>query len=226
MIKSMMRNLLIGTALPLVWATYAIAAPTLSVTATDNGTSLVFVPATNVPGDLTGTFLDPLNFSQITVDLTGVPAVASPDFGTVTLQVSGFTGTGTHEIVLDATQSGLTEPAGFNGELTMTNNNLIGGNGPTTQTFSINGAAVNSFTFPASPASSATKNFTDSGLPAITFESQAFDALFTTAGQDLEATQEFKAATVVSVHEPSTLALLGAALLAMFAFSQRKSLRW
>lgn len=207
-----MKRLLIGTVMSLVWFGHAQAAEVLSVTATDNGTALTFVPATNVPGDLTGTFTDP-NFSQITVDLTGVPAVSSPDFGTVTLQVAGFSGSGTHVIVLDATQSGLTEPAGFNGELTMTNNNLIGGPGPVTQTFSINGAPLNSFTFPASPAAAAEQHFIDSNLAAITSETQAFAATFNAAGQDLEATQEFKAAVVAP--EPSALALLGAALIGL-----------
>lgn len=216
-----MNKLLLTTATLALFAVYpAFGAPMLSVTATDNGTALTFVPATNAPGDLTGSFTDP-NFSQISVDLTGVPAVTSPDFGTVTLQVAGFSGTGTHTIDLIASQTGLTQPAGFNGMLTMTNNNLIGGPGPTVQTFSINGGSLNSFTFPASPASSATEIFADPNLAAITSETQEFKATFQTAGQDLEATQEFQA-QAVGIPEPTSMTMLVSALAVMGLLGWRR----
>lgn len=202
----------LGTAaIALLAMSPAMGAPVLSVTATDNGTALVFTPNTNVPGDLTGSFAD-ASFSQITVDLSGVPAVPSPDFGTVTLQVSGFTGTGTHVIDLIAQQSGLTEPAGFNGMLTQTNNNLIGGPGPVTQNFSINGSLLDTHTFPASPPTAADMVFINPNLPAITSETQEFVATFTATQQNLEATQEFQA-QVVGVSEPSSLAILGLGLI-------------
>lgn len=206
-------------ALPLV----ANAAPTLSVTATDNGTPLVFTPAMNNAGELTGSFADPL-FSQITVDITGVPAVPSPDLGTVTLQISSnSTFTGTHIINLIATQSGLTEPAGFNGTETMTFNNLIGGGGPATETLFINGGALNTHTFPALPPGVSTFTFADNGLGAITSDAQGFSATFTAPSQDIEMTQEFQAAGV-AVPEPGTLGLLGSGL-AFLGFIGRRRKR-
>ena len=205
-----MNKLLLTTCacIPLVWASYAQAAPMLSVSATDNGVPLVFVPATNLPGDLTGSFIDPF-FSQISIDLSGVPAVPSPDFGTVTLQVSGSTGG--HVLDVIAHQTGLTQPAGFNGELTQTFNNLVGGPGPATESFSINGgAALNSHTFATLPPRADIAMFNDPNLPAITSETQEFLATFSASGQLLEMTQEFQAA---SVPEPASLAILASALL-------------
>lgn len=212
-----MKNLLMTTAAAIAISGAATAAPVLSVTATDNGVSLTFVPATNVPGNLTGSFTDSA-FSQISVDLTGAPAVASPDFGTVDLSVEGSSG-GTHIIDIVATQSGLTEPAGFNGALTMTNNNLIGGAGPTTQTFSINGIPLDTFTFPASPAADASELFNHPSLGAISSETQEFAITFTARGQDLEATQEFTAA---AVSEPTSLFLLGTSLIGLGFISRRR----
>ena len=109
----MKKNLALMTAAAaLVAAGPAFAAPTLSAIANDNGVPIPFTATTNVPGTLDGFFTDP-NFSQITVDITGVPAVSSPDLGTVNISVSGATGGG-HTLDITATQSGLTQTAGFN----------------------------------------------------------------------------------------------------------------
>lgn len=207
-----MKKLLLSTVA--AWSFFAVypayAAPILSVTATDNGTALPFVVGINTPGNLTGTFTDSA-FSQIAVAITGVPDVPSPDLGTVTLQVSGSTGGG-HTIALTATQTGLTQPAGFNGMLTQTFNNLIGGAGGATEDFLLNGSVLNTHTFAAAPPRVDTATFSDPNLAAITSDAQRFTASFTAAGQDLEMTQEFQAA---AVSEPTSLAMFGTALTMM-----------
>lgn len=204
-----MKKLLLTTVA--AWSFFAVypayAIPMLTVTATDNGVSLPFVVGISTPGNLTGTFTDSA-FSQIAVAITGVPDVPSPDLGTVTLQVSGSTGGG-HTIALVATQSGLTQPAGFNGQLTQTFNNLIGGAGGATEDFLLNGTVLNTHTFAAAPPRVDTATFNDPNLAAITSDAQRFTASFTAAGQDLEMTQEFQAA---AVREPGSLAILGGAL--------------
>lgn len=194
------------------WSLLAVpvyAAPILSVTATDNGTALTFVPTTNVPGDLNGTFTDP-NFNEISVNITGVPSVPSPDLGTVTLNVLGSAG-GTHVLNIVAVQSGLTQPVGFNGMDAMTFDNTIGAGGPATETFAVNGSVVATGNFAVNPVGSSAQNFSLPNLPAITSDAQAFSLTFTAANQDIEATQEFTQAAV-AVSEPSTLAMFGAAL--------------
>lgn len=211
-----MPKLLLSTVAAVALATAAEAAPVLSVTATDNGVPLVFNVGISTPGTLTGTFTDP-NFTQIAVDITGVPSVTSPDLGTVNLSVSGSTGGG-HTIDLIATQSGLTEPPGFNGELTQTFNNLIGGAGPATEDLLINGVVVDTHTFLAAPPRVDTATFFNLGLGAITSDAEEFVATFTGAGQDLEMTQEFQA---VSVREPSTLAVLAVAFLGLAWWRRR-----
>jgi len=198
----------------LAFAVAPAAAALIDITATDNGVALVVNASSPSPGNVVATITDPF-FSDIAIDVTGTPAVASPNLGTVTLQVSGANAAG-HTLDVTATQSGLAEPAGEDGTLTQTWNNLIGAPGPGTENFFINGGLAAAHTFDAQPPRTDEATFTLAGLPAITSNAQEFIATFTAPQQDLEMTQEFLA-TPAAVPEPTSLALLSAALLAGLA---------
>lgn len=188
----------------------------LVVTATDNGVPLVFTPSVDVPGSLVGSFTDG-DFTAFSVAVGGVPLLESPDLGTVTLQISNGGAVG-HTVAVDVTQTGLSQPAGFAGADTMTANNLVGGAGPTTETFGINGSTINSFTFPATPGAYA-QAFPDSGLPAISTNEMTFTADFTAADQLLELTQAFQSA----VPEPGSWSLFTVAALLLIGWRARQT---
>jgi hypothetical protein len=212
-----MRGLFIGVSLLALMST---AQASLMVTATDNGAPLVFTPSTNTAGALIGTFADS-NFSEIAISIAGVPNVPSPDLGTTDLSVSSAI-TGTHDLVVTAAQTGLSQPAGFNGTNSMTTNDQIGSGGPVTETFDVNGVQQDTATFPVTMGIQA-RDFTDTNLPTITSDSEIFSATFTAPQQDIEMTQEFLAAGATAVQEPGTMALFGMGLLSLVWFKRKKS---
>jgi hypothetical protein len=196
-----MRSLLIAAAGAAAIAFAVPAHATLTLSLTDNGVPQTLLETTPSPGNLIGTLSGDPNFSDVTIDVTGTPALPTPDLGTVTLSVSGATGAG-HTLDIVATQTGLTVPAGLTGFTTDTYNGLDGSPGPVTETMLLNGAVLNSETFPPT-AGVLDAAFTDSGLPLIVSNAEMFDAAFTGGDQDLEATMEFS-----GVSEPGTLGLL------------------
>jgi hypothetical protein len=221
-----MRNLLLAATAIAAVALAPGANATLTVTATDfNGTTtttLIFTPTTVGPGILDGTFADP-NFSSFNVSITGFPAIASPNLGTTSLQLSSGTNFDglTHIIDLNVSQTGLSFPAGAQGTLTQTFNNLIGSppGGPTTENFLANGAVALTHIFANLPARSDSNTVTSNSLPALTSDGEEFISTFTAAGQQLELTQEFVA---TQVPEPASLAMLGLGLLGVGFVANRK----
>jgi hypothetical protein len=204
-----MRSLIIiAAAAAAALASAGPAHATLTLTLTDNGVPQTLLETTPSPGNLIGTLTGDPNFSDVTIDITGVPAVPAPDLGTVTLSVTGATGAG-HTLDITATQTGLAVPAGFAGLTTDTYNGLVGAPGPVTETMLVNGAVLNTETFPPT-AGALDAAFTDAGLPAIASNAELFDAAFTAADQDLEATMEFS-----GVPEPATLGLFAIMLLGL-----------
>lgn len=201
-----MRSLILAAAAALAFAVPAHAALMLALT--DNGVPQTLLETTPSPGNLIGTLTGDPNFSDVTIDITGVPAIPAPDLGTVTLSVSGTTGAG-HTLDITATQIGLAVPAGFAALTTDTYNGLVGAPGPVTETMLVNGAVLNTETFPPT-AGALDAAFTDAGLPAIASNAELFDAAFIAADQDLEATMEFSA-----VPEPATFGLFAIMLLGL-----------
>jgi hypothetical protein len=199
-------GLLGATALSISAANAAV----LNLVVFDNGS--LIGSATSSTGVINATFTD-ADFSEIHIQVTGVPIIPAPDFGTVTTDVSTATGfSGTHVITILAKQSGIGSILVNPGTVSFTANGLIGAPGPTTESFALNGTTVASHTFPASFGSDSASAATPGGL--LSSETEGVAATFTAALQDQEATIEY-AATGTVVPEPSTWAMM---MLGGFAF--------
>lgn len=191
---------------------------TLAITVFDNG---VLVPATSI---VTGSGLliwtcaagctDPA-FSSITVTENGFGG-SSPNLATNTLDATTTgTFTGTHILMIDAVQTGLTFSGG-NSLTTGTFNALLGTPGPATENLCIN-AQVSTTAAPCSSplvSRSGSTPVDDFGpianaVPAITQDEEQFFITFTAANQTFQGTMAF---TATAVPEPASLALLGSAL--------------
>jgi hypothetical protein len=183
------------------------AAATLSLSVTDDGVPVTMDITNNSGGNLAANGSD-ANFS-VGVVATGDPAVPAPALGTVTLSVHAVADI-TNVLDIIVTQTGLNVPAGFQSETDNTFNGLIGAPGPITQTMFVNGAVLNTVTFPAS-SGTATQNFSDLiGVP-ITDNAEEFVMTFAAPAAALE-TMSFVAAPVAT-NEPQALASLATALL-------------
>lgn len=196
------------------------AAATLTLSVTDDGTPVTMNITNNSGGNLSANGSD-ANFSAIGVVATGSPAVPAPALGTVTLDVHSIVGT-TNTLDIIVTQDGLSVPAGFQSQTDNTFNGLIGAPGPITQNMFIDGALLNTVTFPAS-SGTATQDFSNLITVPITSNAEEFLMTFASPAAALE-TMSFVAAPVAT-NEPQAIASLATALLLLMSVLCRRGRR-
>jgi hypothetical protein len=163
-------------------------------------------------------------FSAITLTGSGFPALPQPDLSSVVLDVTSSSGfTGSHILTVDVFQNGLSVP-GATLSSTFTLNHLIGAPfGPSTLSDFVNGTAstlgnpLSAATFPAGTTNSTVGPDVNGPLD-VTADAQQYQITFTAPNQS--ANDTIQTLGIAAVPEPSSLALLGGALL-MLGFAWR-----
>ena len=214
--KLTLAALLAGTA-AFAWISPANAVVSLTVL---DGVTPVSLACLASPGNITCSGSD-ANFSTINAIVTGFPNVPSPDLGTVSLSVESAAG-GTHTLTITGTQTGISSPGPQSTTTTDTYNGLIGSPGPVTYQQLVNGLILNSTSLgPAAGVQTMVFNNLVSGT--ITSDQQIIVATFTAASQDLEATMEFKATSVVPLPAALPLFASGLAGLGLLGWRRKKA---
>lgn len=209
-----MKRLLLASTL--LFAAHAAHA-TLSLTVLDNGLAVTGTTINN-PGSLTFTGTDPA-FTALTVSITGVPAIPSPDLGTVSVLAHTGPGTGSHILTVEALQSGLTGFVGGNMSTTFTANSLIGSPGPTNMSMLFDGTNIASHSFPVGTAVDTFQKTSALGAVAGPFtDEQDLTTTFTGASQLLQTSAQFKA---VATPEPAAIGVFGIGLLGVLLAKRR-----
>jgi hypothetical protein len=167
-------------------------------------------------------------FSSISLTADGPPVLPNPDLSTVTLDVSSSAGfSGTHVLGVDVFQTGVSAPAGTTLESTATINGLINLPGPTTLSDAFNGTAstlgttLRSSTF-ASTFTGAVGPFFDVLTVPLTADAEQYLITFTAPNQSANDTIQLQG-VIPSVDEPTSLALLGSALVGFGLWHRRRS---
>jgi hypothetical protein len=195
----------------------------LTVTVTDNGTTVTMTPGTDSnTGNLVSTGSD-TSFSTISVNSAGFPIEPAPDLATTVLKVSTATGfTGTHVLAVTVTQTAPNGAfAGGPAAATFTFNGLIGGPFTTaTEDQLYNGGVISTHTV---TNLNGVANFgpDPTTVGAYVSDAQRFSTTFTTGSQTFEGTIQFLS-TAMAVPEPNVLASFGVALLTVSWFYRRK----
>lgn len=209
------------------WMPLAHAMPLLTVTATDSNCgvcSIVWAPpdSTATPGTLVSTATGDTNFSTMTLTASGVPNVPSPDLTSVTLDITAATGAKLPTtLTITVNQTGLTFPAGATGSILETANNLINAPGPHTFNLFVNGLAPANIIDTEMIASHGTIGPQNVAglLPAITSDGEQFIITFQSAQQSANDTFQFQASIAP---EPTSLTILGSALVGLGWFARRR----
>lgn len=212
-----MHKLLLTTAFLAVMNTPG-AAELLTVTITDDGALVDTV--SSATGAISWTTSD-TNFVDISGDASGSPLLPFADLSSTALNVRDTAG-GTHTLVIDITQTGVSG----NGptESSFTANNLIGAaNIDTTEETLANGSMLATHNFPVGTVSG---HFGPVSVPfgAISSDEHTYTLTFTGAGSSNDTIQLNTNAPVATIPETSTWAMLmiGFGFLAWGALSRRK----
>jgi methionine-rich copper-binding protein CopC len=201
---------------------------TLTCTITVDGSAIASCPASNT-GSISFNGVDAPLFSSITLTGDGSPNLPQPDLSSVTLDVSSAgTFSGTHVLGVDLFQTNVAAPTGATLETTATINGLINLPGPTTLSDFINGTAstlgstLRSSVFPAEFIGTVGPFFDVLGAP-LTADAHQFLITFTAPGQSANDTIQLQGISPIS--EPSSLGMLGVALLGLGMIYRRRQTR-
>jgi methionine-rich copper-binding protein CopC len=203
---------------------------TLTCTITVDGSAIASCPASGT-GTISFAGADAPLFSSITLTGDGSPNLPQPDLSTVTLDVSSAaTFTGSHVLGVDIFQTGVAAPVGATLQTTATINGLINLPGPTTLSDAFNGTSttlgttLRSSTF-AATFTGAIGPFLDVlGVP-LTADAQQYLITFTAPNQSANDTIQLQGISPLSVPEPSSLGMLGVALLGLGLVYRRRQAR-
>jgi hypothetical protein len=128
---------------------------------------------------------------------------------------------GTHTLTITGTQTGISSPGPLSTTTTDTYNGLIGSPGPVTFEQIVNGATLNSTML--GPAAGTLTAIFNNSTGTITSDQQIITATFTAASQDLEATMEFTATSVVPLPAALPLFATGLAGLGLLGWRRKKA---
>lgn len=193
-----MKSLLLAALLST--AALPASAAVLTVEVFDNGTLIDTV--SSVSGAATLSASDG-TFSNITVAAQGSPILPRADLSSVTLDATAAPGfTGTHTLLVDILQSGVTGGGGTRSTFTI--NGLVNDPGPTTETTFADGSLLATHIFPVGLLDGSAGPFL-AIAPAFTTDEIQYSVAFTGADQSFGGSAQL----TTNIPEAPTWAMLG-----------------